>query len=117
MPVFGNVVRLTTTAAASETGNVNDNGSGVSTTVNRVYGSGESTYYYQLSRFARDVRRVKDASKDGDEGALLMASIILSDDAADSIASMHLVDEVYLAAGLTPRLPSARAAKMQPASQ
>ncbi|GIL50769.1 hypothetical protein Vafri_6911, partial [Volvox africanus] len=114
MPVFGNVVRLTTTAAASETSNAKGSGNAVSTSVNRVYGSGESTYYYQLSRFVRDVCRVKDASKDGDEGALVMASTILLDDAADSIASMHLVDEVYVAAGLTPRLPSAKAATIQP---
>lgn len=39
----------------------------------------------------------------------MAASKILEDDAEDSIANMRLVDAVYLAAGLAPRLPSAKA--------
>ncbi|EFJ45147.1 hypothetical protein VOLCADRAFT_118462 [Volvox carteri f. nagariensis] len=121
MPVFGNVVRLTTTSPAVESGagsNSIGNGSNkTTTTVTRVYGSGESTYFYQLSRFVRDVGTVKDAAKDDDAGALVAASTILADDAADSIANMHLLDEVYLAAGLAPRLPSSQSARKQQAKQ
>lgn len=65
MPVFGNVVRLTTAATSDSAAN----GSGASTTtVSRVYGSGESTYYYQLSRFVRDVHTVQSSIKDEDTG-------------------------------------------------
>ncbi|GLC69143.1 hypothetical protein PLESTF_000794700 [Pleodorina starrii] len=113
MPVFGNVVRLTTTAvpAGAEAG-AGSSGK-TTTTVTRVYGSGESTYYYQLSRFARDVGTVKEATERGDAGSLFAASSILSDDATDSIANMRLIDAVYVAAGLAPRLPSAKAVKLQ----
>ncbi len=45
--------------------------------------------------------------------ALFAASRILRDDESDSVANMRLLDEVYLAAGLAPRQPSAQDAKLQ----
>ncbi|PNH06190.1 hypothetical protein TSOC_007457 [Tetrabaena socialis] len=148
MPVFGHVLRLTTTAPAAEAAG----GSGAAapapganpaapaaaaattTTVMRVYGSGESTYHYQLSRFVRDVRAVQAAGARGeaaeqqeeagaDAGALFASATrlrpptllagLLAEDEADAVANMALVDAVYRAAGLAPRLPSAQALEQQ----
>ncbi|KXZ42771.1 hypothetical protein GPECTOR_119g402 [Gonium pectorale] len=103
MPVFGNFVRLTTRTEAGDT----------TTTTTRVYGSGESTYYYQLSRFVRDVQAVQEAAASGDAGALVAASNALAEEGADSIENMRLLDQVYTAAGLAPRLPSALAIMRQ----
>ncbi|KAG2424125.1 hypothetical protein HXX76_014799 [Chlamydomonas incerta] len=124
MPVFGHVVRLSTTTAttttATATSNNSTGGGGTTTgtapaatsttsTTLRVYGTGESTYWHQLSRFVADVRAVDEAVDSGDEGALLAAARLLAADEMDCVANMGLLDDVYRAAGLRPRLPSAQA--------
>ncbi|GFR46541.1 hypothetical protein Agub_g8132, partial [Astrephomene gubernaculifera] len=117
MPVFGNVVRMTTTTTAT-TATTGPDGSitvqqppRTTTTTTRVYGSGESTYFYQLDRFVRDVRTLQEAADRGDKGSLLSAARSLSEaDTADCVANMALLDAVYGAAGLARRLPTGVAA-------
>ena len=49
--------------------------------------------------------------------ALLAASRLLAADEADCVANMGLLDDVYRAAGLQPRLPSAQAVARQAQQQ
>eukprot|EP00198_Chlamydomonas_reinhardtii_P011013 XP_001700350.1 predicted protein [Chlamydomonas reinhardtii] len=120
MPVFGHVVRLSTTTTTTTATATTSNTSGAPatrTTTLRVYGAGESTYWHQLDRFVADVRAVNEAVDSGDEGALLAASRLLAADEADCVANMGLLDDVYRAAGLQPRLPSAQAVARQAQQQ
>ncbi len=69
MPVFGHVVRLSTTSTTPNT--IPPTAAATTTTTTttlRVYGSGESTYWHQLNRFVADVRAVNEAVDSGDEG-------------------------------------------------
>ncbi|KAG2428864.1 hypothetical protein HYH02_014275 [Chlamydomonas schloesseri] len=125
MPVFGHVVRLSTTSITPTSTSTSSSSSAstaagaaaaattTTTTTLRVYGTGESTYWHQLNRFVADVRAVNEAVDSGDEGALLAASRLLAADEADCVANMGLLDDVYRAAGLQPRLPSAQAVAQQ----
>lgn len=88
----------------------------------RVYGDGDSSYYHQLQRFAQDVRRQQQQQKllDGASSSAAGAGTDLTaaaaplegwwcmglGDEADALANMHVVDEVYRAAGLPLRKPS-----------
>ncbi len=62
-------------------------------TQERVFGSGETTYYYQLRRFAADVQSCKSAAA---SGAPFPKSLLRAQerDRLDSVANMRFIDHV-----------------------
>uniref|UniRef100_A0A383VUP1 D-xylose 1-dehydrogenase (NADP(+), D-xylono-1,5-lactone-forming) n=2 Tax=Tetradesmus obliquus TaxID=3088 RepID=A0A383VUP1_TETOB len=69
-----------------------------------VYGSGESNYYYQLTRFISDLRVLED--KQAPKEAKRAVQRAMDDDARDAIDNMTLIDSIYTAAGLPLRQPT-----------
>lgn len=71
----------------------------------RAYGSGASTYYYQVERFVKDVS----ALLWPDEIEPSLRERVRADmqaDAQQCVANMQLIDDIYEAASLPLRLPT-----------
>ncbi|KAG1668772.1 hypothetical protein FOA52_006025 [Chlamydomonas sp. UWO 241] len=96
VPFLGNVLIATLTLPH---GAGSCSGGGTVTAVEHVYGSGESSYHYQLSRFVEDVRRPRPK-------CLPLQPLWHTDESADCAANAAFIDAAYVAAGLTPRTPS-----------
>ncbi|KAI8464650.1 MAG: hypothetical protein J3K34DRAFT_526024 [Monoraphidium minutum] len=69
-----------------------------------VHGSGESNYYYQLSRFAGDAAALLGRGAGGRTESEVRAAMAV--DASDALANAELVEAIYGAAGLRQRQPT-----------
>mmetsp|Transcript_18598 Transcript_18598/g.39942 ORF Transcript_18598/g.39942 Transcript_18598/m.39942 type:complete len:472 (-) Transcript_18598:1154-2569(-) len=114
VPFFGHMIQVKT----SEEGGQGGQAPRTRQWTERAYGSGQTTYYYQLERFVTDLQALdgakqKGSSSSSSSSALARATSALREDEADALANMRFIDQAYTASGLPVRFPTGSSVKIQ----